>query len=233
MESGAVNLTRLQMLHKQRGSPLTDEQLAFFRDGSNEQITLTRENSNFLLNTLWAFGITNKNPLLEDGRMKQLVDSGQANRLAATGGWPLGTKPGGTLLNSAAIVELTPEQQQRVNEVARNTYRPCCNNPTAFPDCNHGAAALGLAELLAAQGASTEEIQDALKTANAMWFPQKYWELAVYFEEVKGQDWEDVDAETVLSKKYSSASGWMQLHKELQQKGLLPETGDGGASCGV
>ena len=37
-------------------------------------------------------------------------------------------------------------------------YRPCCDNATHFPDCNHGMAMLGLLELMAAQGASEEEM---------------------------------------------------------------------------
>ena len=30
------------------------------------------------------------------------------------------------------------------NKIAKGIYRPCCNNSTYFPDCNHGMAMLGL-----------------------------------------------------------------------------------------
>ena len=51
-----------------------------------------------------------------------------------------------------ALIALTAEEQDLVNRVSLNIYRPCCNNPTYFPDCNHGMAMLGLLELMAAQG---------------------------------------------------------------------------------
>ena len=38
-----------------------------------------------------------------------------------------------------------------VEEIAGNIYRPCCGNSTAFPDCNHGMAMLGLIELMVSQ----------------------------------------------------------------------------------
>jgi hypothetical protein len=47
------------------------------------------------------------------------------------------------------LIPLTAEQQALVEEVAAEIYRPCCNNSTLFPDCNHGMAMLGFLELLA------------------------------------------------------------------------------------
>lgn len=233
VSTGAINLTRLRMLHRQRDDPLSEEEVAFFTEGTDEPIEITEQNKGLMLNTLWALGITNQNPLLEDGRMGSLIEDGQADRLASTGGWTLGSRPGGDLLNSATIIELTPEQQQRVRNVTERTYRPCCNNHAAFPDCNHGAAALGLAQLLASQGASTAEIEEALKQVNALWFPRQYSEVAIYFEEVEGTSWEDVDAGTVLDREYSSASGWRSIHQELQDRDLLPEDTQQGGSCGI
>lgn len=229
----AVNVTRFRMLYDQRGDPLTDGEVSFLTEGSDEPIRITGENKDLFLNVLWALGITNRNPVLEDGRMGQLTAQGDASGLASTGGWVLGSQPGGELLNSAEIIDLTPEQLRRVRTVTERTYRPCCDNHAAFPDCNHGAAALGMAQLLASQGASTAEIEDALKRLNTMWFPQQYRELAIYFEEVEGTAWEDVDAATVLDKEYSSASGWRSVHAELQERDLLPERGEGGSSCGI
>ena len=74
---------------------------------------------------------------------------------ASTGGWTLGVKKATELYASTKIMSLTDEQQARLLEVASQVYRPCCNNPTHFPDCNHGMAMLGLLELMASQDAST------------------------------------------------------------------------------
>ncbi len=165
--------------------------------------------------------------------MGQYIENGQAGNFASTGGWSLGKKPGGELLNSAEIITLTSEQQAVVERVAKNSYRPCCGNPTAFPDCNHGIAALGLAELLASQGASAEQIAAAVKAANGMWFSQQYFELAVYFEATEGKDWNDVDPWVVVSKEYSSSSGWANMHKKLKEMTILPQAPCNGGSCSV
>ena len=62
------------------------------------------------------------------------------------------------LYSSAAIAQLTAEQQARLEEVAKGAFRPCCGNGTHFPDCNHGMALLGLLELMASQDASVDEM---------------------------------------------------------------------------
>ncbi len=172
--SGAVDLEKLKDMYNRSGRPLTREQISFFTKGSNETIRMTSENAQFILNTLWALGLVNKNNILSEGPMGQYIRSGQAANFASTGGWSLGKKPGGELLNSAEITVLTPEQQAIVEQVAKNSYRPCCGNPTMFPDCNHGAATLGLAELLASQDATADQIAAAVKAANSMWFSQQY-----------------------------------------------------------
>lgn len=231
--SGAIDLEKLKLLYNGSGSPLTEEQIDFFTKGSNETIRITPENANFILNTLWALGLVNKNPILGQGPMGRYITKGQAGNLASTGGWSLGTKPGGKLLNSAEIVMLTPGQQAVVEQVARRSYRPCCDNPTAFPDCNHGAAALGLAELLASQGATADQIAAALKAANGMWFSQQYLELAVYFKATEDKDWNNVDPWVVVSKEYSSSQGWSNMDKKLKEMSTLPQTSGNGGSCGV
>lgn len=75
---------------------------------------------------------------------------------ASTGGWTVGTKPVTELYASLDLIQLTAEQQKMVEEVAAAVYRPCCNNSTLFPDCNHGMALLGLLELMASQRATTD-----------------------------------------------------------------------------
>src|SRR5512136_2172416 len=112
--------------------------------------------------------------------------NGQIGGFASTGGWTLGTKSPEALYASTTMIVLTPEQQARLEEVAARVYRPCCNNPTHFPDCNHGMAMLGLLELMAGQGATTDEMYTAAKYVNAFWFPQQTLELATYFKATKG-----------------------------------------------
>ncbi|MEK6923230.1 MAG: hypothetical protein AABW84_00835 [Nanoarchaeota archaeon] len=233
IESGAVDLDEFKSLYESYGNPLTDEQIKFFTEGSNEPIIITQKNSHFILNTLWALGLVNKNQIYEKEPMSKYIENGQAANLASTGGWSLGTKDGGELLNSAEIIKLTPEQQEIAEKVAFNSYRPCCNNPTAFPDCNHGSAALGLIELLASQGFSADEIAEAVKDANSISFSQNYYETAVYFKAVEGKDWSEVDPWEVIGKDYSSASGAANTKKKLQELNLVPKAQSGGGGCGV
>lgn len=229
--SGAIDLEKFSTLYERYGTPLNEDQMDFFTTGSNETIHITLENAHFILNTLWALGLVNKNNILSSGRIGQYAEEGKAGNLASTGGWNLGTKPGGELLNSAEIIRLTPEQEAIMETVAANSYRPCCNNPTSFPDCNHGAAALGLAELLAYQGATEEQVAAAVKAANSIWFSKQYLELAVYFKVTEGKEWKDVDPEIVISREYSSGSGWGNTHEKLKEMGALPEIESGGGSC--
>ncbi|MFH1391884.1 MAG: hypothetical protein ABIH20_06235, partial [Candidatus Diapherotrites archaeon] len=200
------------------------EKLLF--EGSEENITFTHENKLFNLNMLWALGLVNENPILTEGKISEYENKG---RFASTGGWTLGTKPGGELLATAKIIELTPEQQEIVEEVASNVYRPCCGNSTAFPDCNHGMAALALAELMASQGATKEQIYDALLVANSYWFTQTYVNTAAYFEQ-QGETWNEVDSKEVLGEQYSGYNGSVKIRKSLEN---IPTIESAGGSCGI
>jgi hypothetical protein len=117
--------------------------------------------------------------------------------------------------------------------VAIGVYRPCCDNPTHFPDCNHGMAMLGLLELMAAQDASVEAMFQAAKYVNAYWFPQQSLEIAVAFKTAKNLDFEQADSRQVVGQTMSSSSGFQSVHQWLAQKGKLPEAPQGGGSCGV
>src|SRR4030042_4066120 len=119
------------------------------------------------------------------------------SQLPSTAGWTLGREPGPQYLGQLDLVSLTGEQQAVLEEVAYGSYRPCCDNPTAFPDCNHGSAALALAELAAAQGASADSIFAALKGFNSFWYPNPYYLLAIYFER-QGQAREGATPRRVL-----------------------------------
>ena len=136
-----------------------------------EEIVFTPENSRIILNTLWAFGLANKNEVLEKGPMMD-PRYGGADRFASTGGWTLGRGNAMDHYSMHQFVTLTPEQQNLVEKVAKNIYRPCCKNSTYFPDCNHGMAMLGLMELMASEGASESEMYKMSGEVNALWFPK-------------------------------------------------------------
>ncbi len=208
VESGALNVTKFEWLMKRNRLPLTQEQMGILANGSNESIIINSNNSNFILDVFWAFGLVNENPVLEAGPAGR--NMGTMPMMASTGGWPLGNGAGGELYSSEPLAPLSREQQEIVWWVADYTYRPCCDNPTAYPDCNHGMAALGIAEWMAYQNASREEIYDALLAANSYWFPQVYIEMAAYLER-QNKSWENASAKELLSKEYSSASGYARL----------------------
>lgn len=117
-----------------------------------------------------------------------------------------------------------------VADVSANIYRPCCGNPTSFPDCNHGMAILGLLELMASQGATEEAMYEASLAFNSYWFTTTYVDLAYYFQTEKGLAWNEVEPKMALSAEYSSAPGYQTIKKEI---GNIPGTEQVGASCGA
>jgi hypothetical protein len=232
LDTGAIDLTAFKQLYQQNGQPLSDQEIKNLTQGSQDQITFTRQNARFLLNFFWALGLANKNTILDNGPIQE-ASSGQIEGYASTGGWTLGTKSVSELFSSAAILSLTSEQQARVEEVAKAVYRPCCNNPTHFPDCNHGMAMLGLLELMASQNATTDEMLQAAKSANAFWFPQQTLEQAIFFKATQKTKYPNIDAKLIVGQQYSSLSGFQNMHQWLSENGLLEQTTKNGNNCGV
>ena len=232
LEAGAMKADDFVQVYASAGQPLSQEQLAILQSGSPAQMVFNRENAYFLLNFFWALGLTNDNPVLTEGPMMR---NGRAKvvNYASTGGWTLAAKPVGELYASASIVALTAEQQSRLEEVVRQVYRPCCDNPTHFPDCNHGMAMLGLMELMASQGATVEAMFQAAKYANAYWYPQQSLELATYFKATQKVNFDQADSSQVVSQRFSSLSGFQAVHQWLSTNGLLQQAPGGGNSCGV
>ncbi len=223
VESGAIDFDKIKQIY---GNRLTDAHLKLLTQPNYEPLTLTPENANFLLTVLWPLGISNKNPILDEMENYESV----AN-LASTGGWPLGKEDAMVYFNKIEIIKLTPEQQANLEEVAQNTFRPCCNNPTSFPDCNHGAALLALLELGASQGMGKDELYKLALQANTLWFPQQYLATATYLKSQGKDYWSS--AKEIMSFKYSSVSGWINnVYKPLQEQGGLPQA-RGAAACGI
>ena len=231
LAAGAIDYDLFLRLYEQKGQPLTDAQQELLMAGSRDAVVFTRQNADFLLNFFWAVGLVSQNPLLLDGPMMQ-YGAGEIGRFASTGGWTIGTKDPVELYASERLIDLTAEQQARLEKVASQVYRPCCNNPTHFPDCNHGMAMLGLLTLLASQDASEAEMFAAAKYANAFWFPQQTLELAMFFQAAQNQEFAAVDAALVVGQNFSSGQGFRNVHGWLTGQGILEGSPDGG-SCGV
>lgn len=230
IESGVIDYDAFAAIYTNSGNPLSEVQIEILNRGSDEQIVITARNAHFLLNYFWAVGLANKNPILTNGPIVQ-NSGGQIGRFASTGGWTLARKPVTELYADLDLLPLTAEQQRRVEEVAAAVYRPCCNNPTLFPDCNHGMAMLGLLELMASQGASTDQMFEAAKYVNAFWFPQQNLETALYLKANQNVNFVDADARLVTDAGFSSGSGFAATHQQLQTSGLLPQASSQGGSC--
>lgn len=225
--SGALDVTKLDSVMKRSGKPLTSEQMEILFSSKDEYITISGNNSQFVLNLFWAFGLVNKNRILTEGPMSD--NKSFIPFFASTGGWPLGDKSGGELFASRELIRLDERQQKMVEEVTVNAYRPCCDNPASFPDCNHGMAALALAEWMAYQNASREDIYSTLLAANSYWFPQAYVETAAYLK-LQNRSWEEAGPKEILSATYSSARGYLSTNRKLAG---LPDIKISGGGCGV
>lgn len=231
--SGVIDYDKFKETYEKNGQPLTQEQVDILTKGTDKKVKITRENSYFLLNFFWAAGLINKTRILTEGDMVKYGD-GQAGNFASTGGWTL-TKSGNPMdyYSNQALISLTQEQENLVEKVASNIYRPCCGNSTAFPDCNHGMALLAVLELMVSQGANEDELYKGAKYINAFFFPGNYYDLAVYFKNKEGKSFKDIDGRVILAKEYSSSQGWQKTKQWLSEKGIIKEPPKQGGGCGV
>lgn len=200
-----------------------------YLDGTTQDsIRLNSDNARFWVDVLWGLGLANKNEILEKGAM---TENGDTANFASTGGYSLAKKKPMEIYSQFAYITLTPNQQAKVLEIAKNIYRPCCGNDTAFPDCNHGMAALALIELMVSQNFSDEEIYKIVLAFNSQWFPQTYLDIAYHFAK-NNRDYESVPAKEILSKTFSSAQGYQAVKRQIGPVDwpLLKRSGGG---CGA
>jgi hypothetical protein len=233
IENGVIDLEKFKLAYEKGGSPLTKEQLEILTKGSSKKVKITRDNSYFLLNFFWAAGLMNKSKVLTDGDMIKYGGLEGAANFASTGGWSLAKSNPMDYYASSDLIPMTAEQEKLVEKVAGTIYRPCCDNSTAFPDCNHGMALLSILQLLASNGATENQMYEAGKYFNAFWFPGNYYDLALYFKNKEGKSFRDVPAEKILGKNYSSSSGWSAVKKWLADQGIIEQPPKSGGSCGV
>lgn len=224
-ESGVLNAGELEKIYSQRGG-LDEESKKLLYSANNGNLVIDSKNSGLLLNLLWALGLGNKNPVLENGPMQDKQYGGAGN-FASTGGWTLAKGKTMDHYSKHNFINLTPEQQALVEKISKGIYRPCCGNSTYFPDCNHGIAMLGLLELMASQGKSEAEMYQVALIVNSYWFPDNYQTIAKFMAS-KGVKWENVDPKEILGINFSSAQGYSQIVSQVQ-----PVQGGKGGGCSI
>ena len=223
LDVGAIDLARIEDLY----GGLSAEQREILQGDGVQQITLTADNIQFWTNVLWAFGLTQQSKVLSEGPMSHNGSQTPLGNYASTGGWTIGSRDAVELYNSARLVDLTPEQDDLVYRMAERIFRPCCGNPTVYPDCNHGMAVLGLLELMVVQGANEQEMYQAALVFNSYAFPGSYIPLAAYFA-ARNIPWAEVDPATALGPDYSSGQGARQIAAQI---GEIPGAPNQGGSC--
>lgn len=222
---GVIDKEKFELLYAGRGG-LPEEEKNLLEDAQGGYIKITERNAGFFLNLFWALGLGAKNAILEAGPMAD-PKYGGAKNFASTGGWTLAKGSAMDHYSRHPFIVLTPKQQALVERVSKNIYRPCCSNPTHFPDCNHGMAMLGLLELMASQGVPEEEMYKTAFRVNAYWFPDAYLTIAQYFAS-RDVDWNDANPKEILGVNYSSASGYRRV---LSQVAAPAQRSNGG--CGA
>ena len=225
VKSGVIDQKKFAAIYAQRGGLNPDDQ-ALLAGTDNGALKITPANSGLLLNLLWALGLANKNDILEKGPMSD-PQFGGAGGFAFTRGWTLAQGDAMNHFSRHRLLALTTDQQDLVKRVAANIYRPCCNNPTHFPDCNHGMAMLGLLELAATQGVSEEAMYKMALQVNAFWFPDAYLSIAKYAAQ-QGVAWTAANPKELLGASFSSGSGYKQILSQ-----VTPVQSSGGGGCGV
>lgn len=225
VEAGAIDKVKFET--SVAGDADGKASMKYMDSSWNENIAINEKNSRFVVNFFWALGLANKSKVLDEGPMK--TGNTPTANFASTGGWTLGAKPVMEIYSSAEIIPLTSEQQDLVKKIAENIFRPCCGNPTSFPDCNHGMAALGYIEWAVYNRLPENQIYKDLLAFNSFWFPQTYVEMAVYFDK-QGIKWKDVDPKLALSANYSSAQGAARTKQSIQS---VPGLQNQGGGCGA
>lgn len=226
VDAGVIDAVQFEAVYQNRGG-LNETEKQLLYGSKNGNLAINAENSGIILNLLWAFGLGNKNPILEQGPMMD-PQYGGAGNFASTGGWTIAKGNPMEHYAKHPFIVLTAAQQALVERVAKNIYRPCCDNPTYFPDCNHGMAMLGLLELMAAQGVNEAEMYRAALTVNSYWFPDVYETIKRYFE-AQGIAWDAVDPKQALGAAFSSGSGFQRIQSLVPAS---PQKG-GGGGCGI
>lgn len=209
--SGVVDTALLNKgLVAARGHGLTAAEEARFNGESHELIRIDNESKTYLMYVFWAVAFVNANPLLNESAHMY------GNKTS-----PVGAAKYGSL----ALFKFSPVQQALIEDVALNSYRPCCNAPTLKPDCSHGFAALGLLEFLTSKGFSRDDLFKTLLQFNIYSFTNEYVDVALMLQE-QGQSWSSANATQIIGYSYSSIEAHQAIRKYLVERGIYdPQTG--------
>jgi hypothetical protein len=175
---------------------------------SSDTVVVTSRNALAVQDLLWGWGLANRNPILLHGPM---ASEGDPGRFASVGGWVPGR---GRAIDHYARHELAilgEEQQRLVERAAGAIYRPCCDNPADFPDCNHGMAMFALLQLLVSKGVREADLYQTAYLVNSLWYPEQYRVVRQHLD-VRALP---VDARTILGRSFSSASGFARIRQGL------------------
>lgn len=207
VDEGVLDPDKLESILKNRYGQEMKPEWRRILAGEDAKLSIDAENSVFMMYLTWTLAKHNDVPLIHDSRFSSYFQN-----------YDIGVGRAG--YGDVALLSLTEEQLRAADRVAQNSYRPCCGQSAANPDCSHGFAALGLIELMASQGYTEDEMFDAFVKFNSFWFPSTYIQNAMYFKVTENQDWEDVDKETIAGQQFSSLSGSYAVKKYLQEQGF-------------
>ncbi len=213
VQASALNASAVRQAMNNSGEQFTSYEANILSGNQQTEnlLILNSSDHSFILNVLWAIGINNNNAILNYG---PVVVKGNPYNYASTGGY---AALGKLSLGGIDLLSLTPEEQVIAEQVATNTYRPCCDNPAAFPDCNHGAAALGLIELMSSQGFNSTTIYGALKNFESFYFPQNFIYEALFYFASQGLTWNQVPGDQALSLHFATLTGNGYLQQYLSE----------------
>lgn len=204
VEEGVIEVTILdEKLSIVRGFGLTEIELSLFQY-SLKTIHIDNKSQSFLLLVFGALGFSNNNTVLD-----------AHNHMMENQTSPVGYAK----YNSAKILNFTFGQQDLVEDIALNSYVPCCNNPVLVPNSNYGYANLGLIEFLVYNGISREEIFKTLLVFNSYWFPDQYLDVAVFVEN-QGQSWRQINFTEIMGYSYSSLEGYLTIKEFLVESNI-------------
>lgn len=227
VELGVLDPILLERAYLDAGRPLSDAQRAVLAGDTDATVRFAPGEERFLLDFFWAVGLANRTRFLTEGPMMRNGKEG-VTRFASTGGWRFGRKPVAEVYASAELVTLTREQTERLERVAQRVYRPCCDNPTAFPDCNHGMAMLGLLTLLASDDAGEARLLEAARHANLFWYPAQMLQVVHFLNAALGPDRAGADPSLATGPEVFSGSGFRGARGWLAGQGMLVGTGTQG-----
>jgi hypothetical protein len=219
LEAGVIDIPALKQNFLQTGLLFSDNDEKLLVQGSQEPIIIKAQNASFLFTLFWGLGLSNQNPIMDKAPIQQ------ANQ------WKVGKKPGLDLISRAKILQLSADQQVRVEEFAKEIYRPCNDASSLSPDNKYSVAMFGLLEYMVSQNVSSDTIFTTAKQVNAFWFPKQTLEQAIFFVATQLKDYNNVDSRLIVGQEYFSATGFQQLHQWLKDNGMLADDADTVLQC--